>query len=86
MKHHASERFWRHYEALPEAARAQADKSFALLKGDPQHPSLHFKNVGRFWSARVDARHRALAVRDGEEFVWFWIGDHDAYERLLRRG
>ena len=85
MKHHASERFWRLYEALPEAVRAQADKSLALLKGDPQHPSLHFKNVGRFWSARVDVRHRALAVRDGEDLVWFWIGDHDAYERLLRR-
>jgi hypothetical protein len=56
-----------------------------LLKADPQHPSLHFKNVGRFWSARVDARYRALAVRDGEDLVWFWIGDHDSYERLIRR-
>ncbi len=85
MKHHASERFWRLYEALPEAVRSQADKNFRLLKADPQHPSLHFENVGRLWSARVDARHRALAVRDGENLVWFWIGDHDAYERLIRR-
>lgn len=85
MKHHASERFWRLYEGLPQAVREQADKSFTLLKADPQHPSLHFKNVGRFWSARVDSRYRALAVRDGEDLIWFWIGDHDAYERLIRR-
>ena len=85
MKHHASERFLRLCEGLPQAVREQADKSFALLKADPQHPSLHFKNVGRFWSARVDVRFRALAVRDGEELIWFWIGDHDAYERLIRR-
>ena len=85
MRHQASARFWRLYEALPQAVREQADKSFGLLKTDPQHPSLHFKNVGRFWSARVDARYRALAVRDGEDLVWFWIGDHDSYERLIRR-
>jgi len=27
---------------------------------------------------------RALAVQDGEGFVWFWIGDHREYERLIR--
>ncbi len=63
----------------------QADRSFAQLKVDPKHPSLHFKNVGRFWSAQVDARHRALAVRGGEDLIRFCIGDHDDYERVVRR-
>ena len=26
----------------------------------------------------------ALAAFDGTTFVWFWIGRHDEYERLLR--
>jgi hypothetical protein len=33
-----------------------------LLKENPRHPSLHLKKVGRFWSARVGSRYRALAV------------------------
>jgi hypothetical protein len=27
----------------------------------------------------------AIAYRTGEEFHWFWIGSHEAYNKLLRR-
>ena len=30
-----------------------ADKNFALLKANPNHPSLHFKKVGRYRSAAI---------------------------------
>ena len=63
-----------------------ADKQFALLKTDPRHLSLRFKKVGKFWSARVSVGIRALAVENGEDLVWFWIGDHRAYERIIKRG
>lgn len=42
--------------------------------------------VGRFWSARVGIRHRVLAVEDGSDVVWFWIGRHDEYRQLIDRG
>jgi hypothetical protein len=45
MKHRASRRFWQHYQQLPKEVRKLADKNFELLKSDPQHPSLHFKQV-----------------------------------------
>ncbi|MDR4502145.1 MAG: hypothetical protein MRJ96_11910 [Nitrospirales bacterium] len=61
-----------------------ARKKFALLKDNPLHPSLHFKKVGTFWSARVGLTHRALAVEDGADFIWVWIGTHDEYERLIQ--
>ncbi len=83
MKHRTTRRFWNCYSALSEQIRQLADKSFALLKEDPSHPSLHFKKVGELWSARVGAAHRALAVPDGEDFVWVWIGSHDEYERMI---
>jgi hypothetical protein len=83
VKHRATRRFWNCYSALPEQIRQLADKSFALLKEDPSHPSLHFKKVGELWSARVGAAHRALAVSDGDDFVWVWIGTHDEYERMI---
>lgn len=83
MRHHATGRFWRLYGELPHAVQRVADRSFELLKEDPRHPSLHFKRVGRFWSVRVGGRHRSLAVEEGGTFAWFWIGDHDEYDRLI---
>jgi hypothetical protein len=60
-----------------------ADGGFELLKADPKHPSLHLKKVGRFWSVRVGLHYRALAVEDGEDLVWLWIGHHAEYDRLI---
>jgi hypothetical protein len=62
LTHHASPEFWTCYNALPVPIREQADKAFELLKANPQHPSLHFKKVGRFWSARVGLNYRAVGV------------------------
>ncbi|MBI3741960.1 MAG: hypothetical protein HY257_09440, partial [Chloroflexi bacterium] len=49
-----------------------------------KHPSLYFKKVGKFWSARVGLDHRALAIEDGEDFIWVWIGAHDEYDRMIK--
>jgi len=46
MVHRANADFWSDYHALPAEIRARADKQFALLKANPQHPSLHFKKIG----------------------------------------
>ncbi|MBN8510064.1 MAG: hypothetical protein J0L57_15810 [Burkholderiales bacterium] len=83
MKHHATADFWSCYRALPEAVRQLADKNFALLNADPRHPSLHFKRIGPLWSARVGLHHRALAMADADDAVWFWIGTHAEYDRLI---
>ena len=83
MTHHASSRFWQAYDALPPEVQRLADAQFELLKRDPRHPSLRFKKVGRFWSARVGLHHRALAVEEDADLVWFWIGRHDEYDRLI---
>ena len=63
--------------------RALADKSYALLKKDSKHPSLHFKKLGKFWSARIGLHHRALAVEVEGEMLWVWIGTHAEYDRLV---
>ena len=51
---------------------------------NPRHPSLHFKKVGKLWSVRAGPHHRALAVEDGVDFIWVWIGPHDEYERIIK--
>lgn len=84
MTHHASPAFWKLYRALPEDVQRAADGAFARLKRDPRHPSLHFKKIGRFRSARVGLHYRALAVERSDRLVWFWIGTHADYDRLVR--
>ena len=83
MRHFASRAFWEAYNKLPEHIRELADKNFALLKENPQHSSLQFKKAGRFWSARVGLRYRALAVETNGDLVWFWIGSHADYDALI---
>jgi hypothetical protein len=84
VKHFANPDFWRAYGTLPDDVRIMADKNYALLKSDPYHPSLHFKKVGNYWSARVGRRYRALAIEGDDGLVWFWIGAHGAYDKMVK--
>ena len=83
MIHHASPDFWACYRALPVEVPEIADRSFALLKSNSKHPSLHFKKVGRLWSARVGLHYRAMAVESDDGYVWFWIGSHADYDKMI---
>ena len=83
MIHHATSGFWECYQQLPIAIQQLADKNHEILKVDPDHPSLHIKKVGPYRSVRVGIAYRDLGVKDGDTIVWFWIGNHDEYERLI---
>ena len=83
MNHFASHTFWDCFDALPSAIQNLADKNFALLKENPSHPSLHFKKVGRYRSARIGRQYRTLAVEVDDGLLWFWIGNHSDYDRIV---
>jgi len=86
MRHMTLPRFWRHYRELPKEIQKLADKNFALLKSDPHHRSLHFKKVGKnreLWSVRVGVSYRALGTEKPDGILWFWIGPHATYDKLL---
>jgi hypothetical protein len=84
MNHFATAEFWYFYRQLPAAIQELADKNFGLLQQNPHHPSLNLKKIDAFWSARVGLHYRALARDRAEGLVWFWIGHHGEYERLLK--
>ena len=85
MNSFTSPRFWRHYNSLSPEIRKPADKNFQLFQTNPQHPSRHFERKKLdLWSVRVGGGHRALARQLDDTLIWFWIGPHDEYERLLR--
>ena len=83
MRHITTPQFWHLYDRLPTEIRDLADKNFELLKAEPQHPSLHFKKIGELWSVRVGRRYRALGLDKGVAVLWFWIGSHAEYDKLL---
>ncbi len=83
--HRTTTRFWKLFEALPQPVRQTARRNFDLLKTDPLHPSLHFKKVGKFWSIRIGINHRALAIKEREDFIWVWIGSHSDYDRMINQ-
>jgi len=76
--------FWEAFAALSPVVQEAARRAFRLWQQNPRHGSLQFQRKGRFWCARVGPGHRALALAVPDGFLWFWIGAHDEYERMLR--
>ncbi len=77
--------FWACYKELPSHIRALADKQFRLFRKNPDHPSLGFDRKGEVCTAEIGRSYRALARQKGNDLYWFWIGSHEAYNRLLSR-
>ncbi len=88
MISHTTERFRRAFSQLPEHIQRQARETYRLFRDNPHHPSLWFRQVHPrrpIYSARISLNYRALGVREGDEIIWFWIGPHAEYERLISR-
>ncbi len=83
MKHFTVASFWEHYNQLPKGIQQLADKNYELLKGNPFHPSLHLKKIKKYWSMRIGLKYRALGIEHNDNVIWFWIGDHEAYDKLI---
>lgn len=85
MKSFTTPDFWQAYAALSPDIKAKTKKAYRLWQNDQAHPSVHFKKVGKnLWSSRISGGHRALALKKGDDYYWFWVGDHDEYESLLK--
>jgi len=76
--------FRNRFRKLPPEIQRLARKNFQLWLRDHAHPSLHFKKVNEFWSARVGSNYRAVAIWKGGKIEWFWIGTHAEYEELIK--
>jgi hypothetical protein len=85
MKSHVTNRFWKCFYGLSPAIQDIAEKQYRLWHDNPRHPSLHFKRISssRYWSARITDDYRCLGILEGDTVVWFWIGHHAEYERLI---
>jgi hypothetical protein len=74
------------FDALPRDIQVRARRAYHLFREKPEHPSLRFKKVGNLedvYSVRIGLGYRALGVLQGSTIVWFWIGSHADYDRLI---
>ncbi len=84
MSHFTTADFWSSFEELAPDVQQIAREKYELLKNNPRHPSLHLKKVGRYWSARVNDDYRAVAIEGPDGLIWFWIGFHRDYDRIIK--
>ena len=86
MNSRTTRRFRELFAALPVQVQSQARAAYRLFRTDPSHPGLRLKQVHDdppTYSARVGISYRAVGVLDGDTVIWFWIGSHADYDRLL---
>lgn len=87
MKSKITESFRQSYGRLPDDVRALVRKNYKLWRADPFHPGLQFKrihNTEPVWSARVGIHYRVVGVKDDDTMIWYFLGTHREYERLVR--
>ena len=90
MKSRRTLRFRRLYEALPEQVQRDADAAYTRFAADPNYPGLNFERIqgmkAPIFSARVSQQYRVLGrSEDADTIVWFWIGTHQEYDKLLQQ-
>jgi hypothetical protein len=88
MKSELTDEFIKCFADLPERVQKTARKNYKLWKQDSSHPSLEFKKLNTTqptYSVRAGIGWRAVGVmKDSETIVWFWIGSHSNYDKLLK--
>ncbi|MGD1918228.1 MAG: type II toxin-antitoxin system RelE/ParE family toxin [Pleurocapsa sp.] len=86
MKSRTTKKFRISFARLPKQVQTQARIAYRLFKQNPNHPSLRFKKVHSklpIYSARISKDYRAVGQLDGDMVIWFWIGSHTDYDKLL---
>jgi hypothetical protein len=71
---------------LPKQVQIQARIAYRQFKKNPNHPSLRFKKIHQklpIYSVRVSRDYRAVGQMDRDTVIWFWIGSHTDYDKLL---
>lgn len=86
MKSHLTQQFVNCFQSLPERIKNLARKNYRLWKLNHYYPSLHFKEIKpgtNIYSVRIGIGYRAIGILDNDNIVWFWIGSHEEYNKII---
>ena len=88
MISHTTSGFRKALSKLSDSVRSQARTAYRQFVEDPYYPNLQFKCIHAtdpIYSARINIDYRAVGILNNSEIVWFWIGSHSEYDKLLKR-
>jgi hypothetical protein len=81
---YCTDEFWDFYKKLGKPVRKIAARNYWDWKtGKNPHGFNKHKHRNRY-AIEVGDHHRALATKDGRDFIWYWIGTHEEYNRLTK--
>lgn len=88
MKSELTEEFREYFGKLPDSVKKTARKNYQIWQNNHHHPSLEFKKLNTrqsIYSVRVGIGWRAVGImKDTDTIIWFWIGSHSEYDKLLK--
>jgi mRNA-degrading endonuclease RelE of RelBE toxin-antitoxin system len=86
VKSRTTVQFRKSFADLPRQVQEQTRAAYRQFKENPSYPSLRFKKVHPelpIYSARISKNYRAVGQLDEDTVIWFWIGSHAEYDKLL---
>jgi len=86
MKSRTTPEFRELLQNLPECVQRQARLAYQLFRKNSSLPGLRFKRILReppTFSARVGLNYRVVGALDGDVVIWYWIGTHAEYDKLI---
>ena len=75
------------FDQLPREIQSRARQAWRRFQVDSTHPGLQFKQLRTklpLWSVRINDSYRAVGIMKSDaEIIWFFIGTHPQYDKLL---
>lgn len=88
MKSRTTKEFRKLFAGLPKQVQEQTRAAYRQFQEDPSYPSLRFKKVHPalpIYSARISKSYRAVGQLEEDTVIWFWVGSHADYDKLLEK-
>ncbi len=73
---------------LPGDIQRRAKEAYRRFEQNPFHSGLNFKRVHSglpIYAVRITRDYRAVGIQKDSVMVWFWIGSHSDYDKLLKQ-
>ncbi len=68
---------------LPQDEQDAIASQILASIADPAYGSRSWKAEDNIYSVRIGLAYRAPAVMNKDRVVWYWIGSHHEYDRLV---
>ena len=88
MISHTTKSFRKLFRELPPDVQKTAYKAYKLWRENERHSSLEFKQVHKIqpiFSVRISLGWRAVGIKKETTMIWYWVGSHNDYDKLLNQ-